>query len=747
MNKTHNLPFLRSTLFLTVSVVLIFSITPLQAQPSTAVEQIKTAIQQNIDHLDAGWDEASYIMPINSSAYLKARTSSNKISNSLGIYSFKGNVKDAPSQRLADQRLKTLALLLRKATDEITDMYEQGTYEGELKQLKPLLKFIGFTVSNKPLSLSKLDVRHSKVQSLTPRMLEHSTFRAEALTQEAEMLASSQWMAMNKHLAYKFLTAYILTVPMFWAYLEPEFFRLVSEGGASTDIIVYVKLHMNREPFILQDSRIWNKAPRFQASQLQLVEADAGSQTRHIKNVELSDTETRVTLRYNVGGREMWYRFDNTLALVDNETKELYPIRRIENSIPLGKTFIVVGCEGKAVEFTFVFPPLKKTLKQFVLDDNLSAPTSEKAKMRYFKKHNIMSDGSGRSPVVIYNLSEFVATGTDKPDALATKPVQSTTTTRVTTSVPPATNARVTTPVQSTSVITPLKDESVVYKRVVKEPRSNGQTAEWTYVDDKLVDGKIYFPSGKLEEQYNYINGIREGDSYQYYETGEVHKIWTYKNGHRISSTGYFVTGEIRYKYGYKNGIQDGITYEYDRNGTLIKEWSYVNGKKEGKSVEYVSKAKRAEWTYLSGELISGIIYYPSGKQQELINFTKGVRDGEAFTYYETGELKKKTTYDNGKITAGVMYYETGEIKTTYSYKNGVMDGPTVSYSKSGKVTQETMLKDGYTHGTNKLYYENGNLRLVQNMANGKQNGERIEYDINGKVIRKEMYQDNKLVK
>lgn len=756
--------------FFIVIVVVFFSTANLQAQPSTAVERIKTTIQQNIDRLDAGWDEALYNMPVYSSAYLNARASSNTVSNSLGIYSFTGNVKDAPSQRIADQRLKTLALLLRKATDEITDMYEHGTYEGELKQLKHLLKFIGFTVSNKPLSIRKLEERRSKVQALLPRTFEQSTFKAEALTQVAEELASSQWMAMNKHLAYKYLTASILTIPTFWTYLEPEFYRLVHEGGASTDIIVYVKLHMNREPFILQDSRIWNKAPRFHAAQLQLVDADAGSQTRHVKKVELSEKETRVTVRYNVGGREMWYRFDNTLALVDNETKERYPVLRMENNIPLGKTFIVVGCEGKGVEFTFVLPPLKKTLKQFVLDDNLSVPTSEKAKMRYFKKHNIMSDGSGRSPVVIYNLSEFVSTGTDKPGITTATPVQAATNMKVATPVRQATNTRVTTPVQSTTttkVSSPIQAtanakvakpvqgasnitsfiEDYVNERKVKEPLANGRTAEWTYRDDKRVDGKIYFPSGKLEEQINYTNGVREGDSYQYYETGEVRKIWTYKNDQLMASKAFFLTGEVHFQYNYKNGLQHGITYEYDTKGKLVKEWNYANGKREGISKDYLSNGKTSEWTYINGELVAGVTYYPNGKMEELIAFTKGVRDGESFQYYENGVLKAKWTWDNGKRISRTLYYETGEVHTTINFKNDKLDGVSLSYFKSGKVMQEMYAENGQAHGTNKLFFENGNLQLVQNMVHGKQHGELIEYDINGKIKRKEMYKDNKLVK
>lgn len=416
---------------------------------------MKASIQQTIDRLDANWDEASYNMPVYSTTYLNTKVSSAINSSSLGIYSFKGNVKDTPSQRVADQRLKQFAQLLRMATDEITVVYQRQNYQGELKELKPLLKYLGYTVSNKPISLRTMAMDRIKLITLKPYDFEQGTFKAEALTQVAENLASSKWMASNKHLAYKYLISNVLIVPIFWVYLEPEFSRLVREAGSTSDNIVYVKLHMNREPYILQDTRIWDKAARFQASQLKVVGADAGNQIRHVKRVEQSDTETKVTVRYNVGGRENWYRFDKSLVLVDNATKELYPIRRIENQIPLGKTFIVVGCEGKAVEFTFVFPPLKPSLKQFVLDDNVSVPSSDKAKKRYFKKHGIMSDGNGRSPIVIYNLSEFVSAAT---------------------------------PSKTATSIQEQKMDELINKRVVTESKPDGGTVEWTYRYNQLVD-------------------------------------------------------------------------------------------------------------------------------------------------------------------------------------------------------------------------------------------------------------------
>lgn len=211
-------------------------------------------------------------------------------------------------------------------------------------------------------------------------------------------------------MAYKYLAASVLQIPALWAYLETDFTRLVREGGSTTDTILFAKLHMNRAPYFKEDSRIWKQAPRFWPSQLTVLESAGNVPYGHVSNVELSDTETKVTVRYTLGGHELWFRFDDTQILVDNDTKEVYSLKRIENQIPMGKTFVVVGCENRAVEFTLVFSPIRKSLKAFVLDDSQSNPNEFSAKKRYFKKHNIMSDSGDATDIVVYQLSDFVKT-------------------------------------------------------------------------------------------------------------------------------------------------------------------------------------------------------------------------------------------------------------------------------------------------------------------------------------------------
>lgn len=256
-------------------------------------------------------------------------------------------------------------------------MYNQATLTSQ--QSVPYALGVYSFKGNDLESLKTLATTRSTLTKIKADELKASMVQVEALTQVAEKLARTPWTFQNKHLAYKFLTASLLSIPAVWAFVEPDFTRMVREGGSTTDTIIFAKLHMDRAPFFKEDSRIWKQAPRFWPSQLTTLEPAGDVPYGHVTKVELSDTET----------------------------KDVYHVRRVENRIPLGKTFVVVGCEDKAIEYTLVFPPLQKSLKAFVLDDYRPAPTSESAKKRFYRKYNIMSNGGGSSDFVVYKLSDF----------------------------------------------------------------------------------------------------------------------------------------------------------------------------------------------------------------------------------------------------------------------------------------------------------------------------------------------------
>jgi antitoxin component YwqK of YwqJK toxin-antitoxin module len=122
---------------------------------------------------------------------------------------------------------------------------------------------------------------------------------------------------------------------------------------------------------------------------------------------------------------------------------------------------------------------------------------------------------------------------------------------------------------------------------ISKEYHKDGTYSEWNYQNGQLIEGKSYFKSGKILQEYTFKKGKRDGTAIRYYETGEKETVWEFKNDVLISGIAYYPTGEKLSDFKYKNGIPEGISTEYYKNGKKKIEWSYKDGKLSGESIEY----------------------------------------------------------------------------------------------------------------------------------------------------------------
>jgi antitoxin component YwqK of YwqJK toxin-antitoxin module len=135
--------------------------------------------------------------------------------------------------------------------------------------------------------------------------------------------------------------------------------------------------------------------------------------------------------------------------------------------------------------------------------------------------------------------------------------------------------------------------------RISKEYHEDGTYSEWKYVNGQLVDGKSYFKSGVVLEDYSFKNGKRDGISNRYYESGEKEIIWEFRDDIVIGGTGYFKTGEKKYDFRYENGQRNGHTIEYFKSGKKKMEWNYSNDKLKGQSIEYFENGDIKDvWNY-----------------------------------------------------------------------------------------------------------------------------------------------------
>ena len=104
------------------------------------------------------------------------------------------------------------------------------------------------------------------------------------------------------------------------------------------------------------------------------------SRTR-IKSIETDGDETRLTIAVPIYYDNHWVHFSKGYCMEDCRTGDIYQVRAIDRGIELNKTVVVRGHKGKMVEFTMIFPKLKKKVKKVNIflkypEDTGLAPTN-----------------------------------------------------------------------------------------------------------------------------------------------------------------------------------------------------------------------------------------------------------------------------------------------------------------------------------------------------------------------------------
>jgi hypothetical protein len=382
--------------FVVLSLLVCLSVS---AQNTPGVTQMCNDIDEAITLLDSRWDTGNGFS-ITSNILLNAQKNSSdgKLQSSWSIYSFRNNELETIKIAAINNDLKKFSELLSQAYDEYNGL-------GKSKKLRKLGNWVGFmklSVSTLPLKVGTLDLSRSMDFTLT----EIEKAQTECLFLTAKKIASSQMQTKQKLIAFKYLACKAIALPWVWNYLSPGFTLMAHKGGAQTDMLMFNRLTLGRVANMKNDSKVWREAPRYFPNQLNLYDATSQKGKSGV-SIEFSEAETRVTYRIPQSLHEGWLYFEKTSILVDYDTKEQYQVKRIVNGYPLGKTIVLVGCEGKIVEFTLIYPPVKKSMKSFTIENRTVVPVNERDKKRYMQKNHIMSDGAGSFNSQIYKVSDF----------------------------------------------------------------------------------------------------------------------------------------------------------------------------------------------------------------------------------------------------------------------------------------------------------------------------------------------------
>lgn len=191
------------------------------------------------------------------------------------------------------------------------------------------------------------------------------------------------------------------------------------------------------------------------------------------------------------------------------------------------------------------------------------------------------------------------------------------------------------------------------------------QTGE-LYTQSPLVGWKVngvavsYWQEGGVKMLVPYIDSVMNGTVYNYDENGGISSHTEYVNGKRhgldvsygseFTGVHWVSTGIIIFIDTYVEGIQNGPSVSYYESGALRYQSEYKDGVQNGPVISYYeSGGVHATATILNG-YTEGVrtTYWENGTVAQISDFTNGVLNGRYISYTSDGRLVVSCIYSQG---------------------------------------------------------------------------------------------------
>lgn len=282
-----------------------------------------------------------------------------------------------------------------------------------------------------------------------------------------------------------------------------------------------------------------------------------------------------------------------------------------------------------------------------------------------------------------------------------------------------------------------------------------------------------------------YINDKKEGNSYYYYNTGELKESVYYSNGRKQGSAREFdkdstIITVLQYNNNYlvsrerinrtdSEGNRQGTFKEFYEDGSLKKEENYLDNELHGYFREFDETGELLlAMRYERGAVIEEI----DEEAKEIIDFKRtyddqgrivfsgayfeGIPRGihrfydttgtiiNAYIYNEKGVRLSEGIVDEQGIKKGkwIDYYRSGKTKAVGSYLNNRRNGQWIYYFENKQIEQKGSFIGGRFDGEWIWNYPNGTTWRVETYFNGREDGHSVEYSIEGKIISEGNYTD-----
>jgi len=201
---------------------------------------------------------------------------------------------------------------------------------------------------------------------------------------------------------------------------------------------------------------------------------------------------------------------------------------------------------------------------------------------------------------------------------------------------------------------------------------------------------------------------------------------------------------------GYVNGLKQGKYQENTEKGIFVASETWLNGKKNG-PFQYADE--KTGIVVASGEFLDDSLhntikgYYLNGVTQYIKHYNRGVRNGEAISYYDNGKTEQIATFVNDLPHGPVIaFYPDSVLRYIKEYNMGMPHGRFYLFHRNGCAASEDYYKNGQHDSISRVWDAvSCNLISEASWSNGKKQGAFIQYNAFGDTLRIENYDNGTL--
>jgi antitoxin component YwqK of YwqJK toxin-antitoxin module len=185
----------------------------------------------------------------------------------------------------------------------------------------------------------------------------------------------------------------------------------------------------------------------------------------------------------------------------------------------------------------------------------------------------------------------------------------------------------------------------------------------------------------------------------KYLKNKILFKYYEKQNGILHGKTvNYYPNSYIRNQVQYFKGALHGTHYYYNDEGALLRIDNYKKGLLHGRQLTFSKGYLLTDVDFVNGVYWGENLtnYEQSSFPKQVINYTNGLKNGEAKYYYKGNIIMIEQTYVNGKLEGiSRSFYENGRVESVGNYNNNTENGAWNYFKEDGSFIKTVQFKNG----------------------------------------------------